>query len=405
MSYPSFIAKRYLHSTRNAGFFSFITAIATLGVTLGTATLIIALSVLGGFEREITEKVVGFTSHVQVLSFQNQPLKNYLQNAGLIERTFPAVRSVAPFVSREALIRSRDAVDGILLKGIDPLADNSTTRKYIVAGKYDLDREQGALPKIVVGRKLATKLSLDIGAKATVFGIGRLVEQGQARVMQFRVTGIYESGMSDYDDVYAFTDLADAQTLFQLGDAVSGYDLLLTQIDSAASVAGGVQELLGYPHYGRTVFETYRNLFSWIELQKKPVPIILGLIIIVATVNIIGTLLMMVLDKTKEIGILASMGATRWGITRIFLRQGFTIALTGTAFGNLLALGVCFAQMEFKFFSLPSDIYFMTSVPVLLKPGYFLLVSALTIMLCMLSSIVPARLASKLHPVNAIRFS
>jgi lipoprotein-releasing system permease protein len=153
------------------------------------------------------------------------------------------------------------------------------------------------------------------------------------------------------------------------------------------------------------VFETYRNLFSWIELQKKPIPIILGLIIIVATVNIIGTLLMMVLDKTREIGVLSSMGATRWGITGIFLRQGFLIAIVGTGLGNVLALSVCVAQLEFRFFSLPSDIYFMTSVPILLRAGDFLLVSGISIGLCLLSSMIPARLAARLHPVQAIRFS
>jgi len=405
MSYSTLIARRYLHSRRNAGFFSFITAIATLGVTLGTATLIIALSVLGGFEREITEKVIGFTSDVQVFGFQNLPLPNYARNAALIRDSLREVRSVSPYVSREALIRSRSGVDGILLKGIDPLADNSATRKYIVAGKYALDREQGGIPNLVIGRKLAAKLNLEIGDKVTIFGIGEFQALSRARVMQFRVVGIYESGMAEYDDVYAFTDLADAQTLFQYDNAVSGYDLMLRHVDSAAAVAGEVQDLLGYPHYGRTVFESYRNLFSWIDLQKKPVPIILGLIIIVATVNIIGTLLMMVLDKTREIGILASLGATRWGITRIFLRQGMTIAVTGTAAGNLIALGLCALQLEFKIFSLPSDIYFMTSVPILLNPVYFLMVSGISLTLCTLSSLIPARLASRLNPVNAIRFS
>ncbi len=405
MSYSSFIAKRYLSSRRNAGFVSFITAIATLGVMLGTATLIIALAVLGGFEQEITEKVVGFTSHVQVLGFQNQPLKDYAEHAALIERSIPVVESVSPFVAREALIRSKEGVDGVLLKGIDPLRDNAVTAKYIVAGKYDLDRQQGMLPNLVIGRKLASRLALEVGDKATVFGMARGMDQGQPRVMQFRIAGVYESGMAEYDDVYAFTGLPDAQALFQMPDGVSGFDIHLTRIDSAAAVAERVQDLLGYPHYGRTVFDSYRNLFSWIELQKKPVPIILGLIIAVATVNIIGTLLMMVLDRMRDIGVLASMGATPWGITRIFLRQGFTIAITGTVLGNLLALGLCVAQLKFRFFSLPSDIYFMTSVPILLRPEYFVLVSAVTIALCMVTALIPARLAAKLNPVNTIRFS
>jgi lipoprotein-releasing system permease protein len=405
MAYPSFIARRYLRSRRNAGFFSFIAAIAILGVALGSAALIIALTVLGGFEREITEKVVGFTSHVQVLAFQNQPLHHSDRSMAMMTDSLPVIRSVSPFVFREALIRSREGVDGVLLKGIDPAEDNSTTRRYIVAGLYDLERERGGTPKLVVGRKLAVKLGLGVGDRATIFGIAGFPDDGRARVMQFIVSGIYESGMSEYDDVYAFTDLPDAQALFQMGDAVSGYDLLLSSVDSAASVADRVQDLLGYPHYGRTVFQTYRNLFSWIELQKKPIPIILGLIIIVATVNIIGTLLMMVLDKTREIGVLRSLGATKWGIMRIFLRQGLTIALVGTFLGNALAFALCYAQMQFRFFALPSDIYFMTSVPILLRPGQFLLVSAVTIALCLLSSLVPARLAARLTPVTAIRFS
>jgi lipoprotein-releasing system permease protein len=405
VSYVSFISRRYLRSGRNKGFFSFITAIAVMGIMLGTATLIIALSVLGGFEKEITDKVVGFTSHVQILGFQNQPLRDFDANAARIEKAFPAVMSIAPFVAREALIRSREGVDGIFLKGIDPLRDNSTTRRYMVAGAYDLDRAQGGPAKLVLGKKLAARLAVDVSDRVTVFGIGRLMEQGQARVMQFRVTGIYESGMSEYDDVYAFTDLEDAQTLFQVADAVTGFDILLTRVDSAAAVAEGVQELLGYPHYGRTVFETYRNLFSWIDLQKKPVPIVLGLIIIVATVNIIGTLLMMVLDKTREIGVLATLGATPWGITGIFIRQGMIIGVIGTLLGNLLAFGLCDAQLNFRFFSLPSDIYFMTSVPILLRAEYFLVVSGITLGLCLVSSLVPARLAARLKPVQAIRFS
>jgi lipoprotein-releasing system permease protein len=405
MPYVSLIAHRYLRSGRNDGFFSFITLIAVLGIMLGTATLIIALSVLGGFEREITEKVVGFTSHVQILGFQNQLLPDPEANARRIQRTFPVVTSVSPFVAREALIRSREGVDGILLKGIDPVRDNSTTRRYVVKGTYALEHPSGGLANIVIGRKLAARLDVGVGDKVTVFGMGRLAERGPARVMQFRVTAVYESGMAEYDDVYAFTAIGDAQILFQTGGDVTGYDILVSPVDSAASVADGVRDLLGYPHYGRTVFESYRNLFSWIELQKKPVPLILGLIIIVATVNIIGTLLMMVLDKTREIGVLSTLGATPWGITMIFVRQGMLIALVGTILGDAFALTACWLQAEFHLMSLPSDIYFMSSVPILLKPEYFLLVSAITLALSFISSMIPARLASRLRPVNAIRFS
>lgn len=405
MSYSSLIARRYFRSRQNDGFLSFISMIAIAGVMLGSATLIIALSVLGGFEKEITEKLIGFTSHVQIVGFQNQPLKDYPATLKVIQNNIPEVVGVEAYVAKEALIRSRENIDGILLKGLDPASDVSAARKYIVDGVFDLEKGRGSPAKIVLGRRLAVRLGVQPGDKVTVFGLGRAVEQGQMRVMQFVVSGLYESGMAEYDDVYAFTGIAEAQTIFQLGEAVTGYDILLVNADSAGAVAGRVQDMLGYPHYARTVFQSYRNIFSWIELQKQPIPIILGLIIVVATVNVIGTLLMMVLSKTKEVGILMSMGATSWGVTRIFLRQGLSIAIIGTIAGNVLAFALCSAQQELRFFSLPSDIYFMTSVPILLKWEYFVFVSGISIILCIMSSYIPARLAARLDPVRALRFT
>jgi lipoprotein-releasing system permease protein len=405
VSYSSFIAERYLQASHRRGFLSFISAIAIVGVALGTAALIIALSVLGGFEQEITEKVIGFTSHIQISGYHSQPLGHYLVNTDRIERCSPLVKAVQPFVSREALIRSKESVDGILLKGLDPTQNISSVSKYIVDGKYDISRTAGALPNIVLGKKLADKLALAVGDKVTVFGTGRSGEFGQMRVMQFDVTGMYESGMADYDDVYAFTSLKDAQILFQFDETISGYDVMLTNVDSAEVASDRIQGVLGYPHYARTVFQNYRNLFSWIELQKKPVPIILGLIIIVATVNIIGTLLMIVLGKTKEIGILKSLGATRSGIRKIFLRQGLWIGIVGTLLGNLLAFVLCYTELKLRFLSLPSDIYFMTSVPILMKPEFFIMVSLVSVGLCLTCAYIPAWLASRIDPIRAIRFA
>ncbi|MBI5473977.1 MAG: ABC transporter permease [Ignavibacteriae bacterium] len=405
MSYASFIAERLRKSSRGRGFTSFITGTAIIGVALGTAALIIALAVLGGFEREITEKVIGFTSHVQVIGFHNQPLGDYAKNVLRIENESPLITAVQPYIAREALIRSKESVDGILLKGVDPARDISAVRKYIVLGSYNIEHVVGALPNIVIGRKLANRLVLTVGDKVAVFATGTSTDLSRMRVMQFRVAGIYESGMADYDDVYAFTSLKDAQLLFQYRNTISGYDILLSQVDSAEVVADQLQSRLRYPHYARTVFDNYRNLFSWIELQKKPVPIILGLIIIVATVNIIGTLLMVVIGKTREIGILRSLGASRRGIAGVFVRQGIWIGIVGTLVGNLFAFTLCYAEQQLHFLSLPSDIYFMTSVPILLRPEYFMIVSGISIALCYLCSLLPALLASRIDPIRAIRFA
>ncbi len=405
MSYTSFIAERYFSSARRKGFLSFISSIAIIGIALGVAALIIALAVLGGFEQELKEKVVGFTSHVQVSSYRNQPLHNAAASITLIEQCSPLIKAVQPFVAREALIRSKEHVDGVFLKGIDPTRDISNIRKYVVAGKYDVSRTAGGMAHMVVGKKLADKLETSVDDRVTIFGTGNASEIGQMRAMQFRVVGVYESGMAEYDDVYAFTSLKDAQILFQFDEAVSGYDVNVTALDSVDAAAERIRDALGFPHYPRTVFQNYRNLFSWIELQKKPVPIILGLIIIVATVNVIGTLLMVVLSKTKEIGILKSLGATRRDVTRIFVRQGLSIGIVGTLLGNLLAFTLCFAEQKLRFLSLPSDIYFMSSVPIFLDPEFFIIVSAISIALCYVCSLLPAWLAARIDPIRAIRFA
>ena len=178
---------------------------------------------------------------------------------------------------------------------------------------------------------------------------------------------------------------------------------MLTNADDAPVVAQELMDELGYPYYARTIFQLYRNLFTWLELQKAPVPIILGLIIAVAAVNIIGALLMLVLEKKRQIGILRSLGASEKIIKRIFLFQGFWIAIIGTALGNVFAFSICWIQLEFQLFSLPSSIYFMKSVPIYFQWYNFIIVSSLSILLCLLTSFIPARLASKLDPIKAIR--
>jgi lipoprotein-releasing system permease protein len=404
MSFTRFVSGRFFRSRHSDRFVSFITFIAVVGIALGSSALIIALSVLGGFEKEITEKVIGFTSHVQVMGYQHYLLRDPERTIALLRDSLGVVHQASPFVSREAIIRSRQGVDGVLLRGVVPGSDLLRTRRYLVEGRYDLAREEGATPKIVIGRKLARKLALEVGDKTAVFGLAGPVGEARLRVSQFQITGIYESGMAEYDDIVALTDLASAQRLFQTGDAVTGYDLLLQNVDSADVVVGRIDMLLGYPHFARSVFDSYRNVFSWIELQKKPVPVILGLIIIVATVNVIGTLLMMVLGKTRDIGVLLTLGATRGAVARIFIRQGLIIAVVGTAFGNLLAFGLCFVQLKFRILALPSDVYFMSSVPILLRWEYFVIVSSISVTLSFLCSLLPSRLAARLDPVKAIRF-
>jgi lipoprotein-releasing system permease protein len=403
LSLPWFIAKRYLQAQRKAGFLSFITLIAIIGVMMGTSALIITASILDGFEREIKEKVIDFSAHIQVEGTHNQLLKEYPLSIQRVQASVAGIKLMMPYVSKEGMVRSRDAVDGILLKGVDPSSEFLTPRHYLIRGSF-LPAEKGSVHSIVIGKKLADKLNVDIGSNIAVFGLPRGGAMSQPRVKQFTITGIYESGMAEYDDIYAYTHLADAQDLFQTGDGITGYDILVTDIGQVDETARAVEDLLGYPHHARTVFQLYRNLFSWVDLQKQLSPLLLSLIIIVAVVNIIGTLLMFVLEKTKAIGILKSLGAGTTLIQRVFILQGLAIATIGIALGNILAFILCWIQLTFRLISLPSEIYYMNTVPVTLHPLNFIVVTMVTFFLCMLTTIIPSRSAAQLDPVTSMRF-
>jgi lipoprotein-releasing system permease protein len=403
VSVSSFIAKRYLRAHRKNRFLSFITTIAILGVMLGTAALIITLSILDGFEREIKEKVISFTSHIEIKGFQNHTLPDYQKSIAEV-KSIQGVKAISPFAAREGMVRSREAVDGIYIKGIDVGNDVLTSRQHIVAGTF-LSNDTSAVPPLVIGMKLANRLNVNVGDKIVIFALPREREQGmQARAGQFRIVGIYQSGMAEFDDLYAYTNLSAAQSLLQIGNEVTGYDVLVNDINQVDRITEDIQKKLGYPHHAQTVFQLYRNLFSWVELQKKMSPILLSLIILVATVNIVGTLLMFVLEKTHAIGILKSLGAGPKLIRQIFRLQGMAISVMGIVLGNLLAYGLCWLQLRFKIMSLPSDIYYMDTVPILLKPENFILVSIIAFVLCLLTTVLPARSAAKLDTVTALRF-
>lgn len=403
MSVSWFIAQRYFRSQRRTRFLSFITTIAVIGVAMGTAALILTVSILDGFEREIKSKVIDFSSHIQVQGYQNSLLARPAESLERVRKEIPAIKVIVPFVSREGMVQSRDGVDGMLLKGIAPGGMGLTPSAYIVQGAF-LPAESTGSAQIVIGKKLADRLNVGVGDRLVVYGLPRGAESLRPRAKQFSVCGVYESGMSEYDDVYAYTSLASAQELFQTGDAVTGYDVLVYDLATVEETAHTLEEVLGYPHYARSVFQLYRNLFSWVDLQKQLSPLLLSLIIIVATVNIIGTLLMFVLEKMKAIGILKSLGAGPALIRRIFILQGLSIAAIGIALGNMLALAFLLVQLEFHVFSLPADIYYMSTVPVVLNPLNFVFVSAVAFVLCLVTTLLPSRAAAKMDPVNALRF-
>lgn len=406
-SYSFLLARRFLAPNRRNRFVSFITAISVLGVMFGVTALLVSLSILDGFDQTLRSNMVAFLGHIEVTSFGGRPLRDYQTQVRTLPERLPEVKSVSPFVSREAIIRSRAALEGVVLKGIDPANDVSSIRSRLVSGSFNFPPPPpGGLPGIVVGERLAQKLRVAGGDTVVIFAPnGVSSPEHPPTIEQFIIAGIYRTGMAEYDDIYTYTSLDRAQQLFEYpSDQVSGYDILLHDIETAEATARRLDTMLGFPHYPRTVFDIFQSIFAWLDLQREPIPIVLGLIIIVAVFNVASTLLMVVLEKTESIGVLSTLGARPLGIMSVFLGQGLLIGGIGTFLGVVLSLGFTLVQMYFKPFKLDADIYFIDAVPVALTPWHYALVITLSLALCALFTIIPALLAAMVRPVRALRF-
>jgi lipoprotein-releasing system permease protein len=288
--------------------------------------------------------------------------------------------------------------------GVLPENKLKGVKEHMVSGTPDIEGNSS----ILIGKKLADKIYVKPGDKVTLFTLNNdkiPSPENLPNVKNFIVTGIFESGMAEYDDAFAYINLNAAQLLLNIGDNVTGYDIRLNDLTKIDSLTNYLGTKLRYPYKAASIYQMHRNIFTWIELQKKPIPIVLGLIIIVAVFNIIGTLLMMVLEKTSAIGILKSLGAGKRQITTIFLLQGVVLALLGILLGNILGFLLMEIQLKYNIITLPSSVYFMSTVPIDLTLPVFAGVSLLTLFLSIIASVIPSFIASRISPLSSIRFN
>lgn len=403
MKFPFFISTRYILSNKDSRLLNLVSIITIIGIALGVATLIIALSVLNGFEKTLTQKITDFDSHIKISSFK-QTLPEYDFYTKKIEsRINKELDFISPSVSKLAIISSKKYKEGINIKGLSNLKSIEKIKSNIIAGNFNFDDDSS----IIIGKTLATKLFVKVGDKVTLFALKNEKLPSPAdlpNIKRFSVTGIFESGMAEYDNMIGFSSLTAAQNLFSVQGEINGIDIKLTSVEKIDSIANLIRRELKYPYFVRTIFETHRNIFTWIELQKKPIPIILGLIIIVAVFNIISALLMLVLEKTNAVGVLKSLGAKPGVIIKIFIYQGIYLTLIGILSGNFLAWLLMTIQLKFDIIKVPSSVYFVTHVPIEMNIGIFAMISAITFFMSLLSAIIPSYFASKINPVTALRF-
>lgn len=406
MAISFFITKRFLQNKQKEGSFSFFSSISILGIALGVATLIITLSVLNGFEEVVSEKILNLDSHIQITSFGNSKIANYHRTKIFVENSFrDNLKSIEPFCAQIGIVAKSGLQEGTTIRGVSNTFFQNKNSMKLISGKFELDSQRY---NIIIGKTLADKLRLAVGDRVNIFSVGSgsgNFDPNSIVVESFTVSGVYESGWAKFDDAFAFINFEQSQNIFGFGNSVSGFELRLNNIEAIKTASEYLQEKLPYPHYVRSAFEMNRNFFNWIELQKKPIPIVLTLIILVAVFNIISTLLVSVLEKSHSIGILKSIGAKNSTIGTIFLNKGFYVGILGVIFGNILAAGLIFSQMQFNIISLPSHIYFTSTVPLQPTIEIFSIVSAASLLLSIIISWIPAFIASRVNPISVLRFN
>lgn len=413
MSYELFIGLRYLKAKRKQTFVSLITLISIAGVMVGVTALIVVIAVMNGFKEELQDKILGVTSHVVISRFDGN-ISKYPEVRAKVEEV-SGVNAATPFIYTQVMISSRKAISGAVLRGIEPQTASKVInlQKNLRAGSLkELEAENKpegmrATPGIILGNELARNIGALRGEPVTVISpLGRLTPLGRVpRSQTFRVAGIFDSGMYEYDSTIAYVSLWAAQRFLGIGDRVTGIEVRVDDIYEADRVARAIGKALdGYPYWSRDWMRMNKNLFSALKLEKIVMFIILTLIIVVAAFNIVGTLTMVVIEKTRDIAILKSMGATRRSIMKIFLIEGAVIGLVGTLLGLLGGYTLCTLLATYKFIELPSDVYYISTLPVQMNPLDVALIALAAIVITLAASVYPAWQASRFDPAEAIRY-
>lgn len=408
MLFENYISRRYLLSQEHKALVSIITVISILGVMVGVAALITVIAVMDGFDETLIKKMTGTYSHIEIVPPYQMGIQNYEK---LVEdvSSVPGVVAAAPLLRRQAFLQPTTGIEtqklGALILGIDPVQERrvTTVLDNMIQGK----REPG-FREIILGNELARRLGVTPGNPEydTVYAITKLAKTANgpwAKINQLKVTGIFKSGLYDVDSNFGFVSMATMQHIFLLEDEA---DVVHARVEFPARVseyARRLSEKLEPFYTVRTWKELSPDFFYALKLEKVVMFIILLLIVVVAAFNIIGTLIMVTTQKTREIGILKSMGASNRNIMRIFLLHGITIGVFGTGMGVLLGMALCFVLKKIKY-GLPPAVYGIQTLPVLLKPTTVLIIVACSFILCMIAAVIPAIQASRMDPVEALRY-
>ncbi len=415
-----YIARRFAFKQRSLSKPTFIVLASVLGIAVGTAALILTLSIVNGFASVIEGKLIRFTSHLQVRQPDDRIFPETRHDLQSL-KSVSGIVSVSPFLEMNVMLRSRNRAqaDGgsivpAVIRGIEPQeAERFLGRERSAAWAVQSD-EEGALP-LLLGKSMAESMGLKTGDRLMVVGIGGKGGQGRIKgtesivellsgldLQVAKVAGIYETGLNEgFDEIVVFAGLKRLQGLYHPG-LISGYEANVADLRNISTVSAEASRTLGYPFFSYTVYERYANLFEWLKLQKNIMPLLVITITVVAVFNIISTLLVLIIEKTREIGMLSALGLEPAGISAVFMGQAFMISLVGIGAGNLIALGLSLFEQRFHLITLPEKSYFIKHVPILINPIDYLVVSCGIAVLTLLFAFIPSRVAASLKPGTAL---
>lgn len=405
MNYEFFIAKRYLTAKRKQAFISVITLISVLGITIGVMALIIAIALITGFQGDVRDKILGSTSHIMVSGLGEEGLKDYHQLSSRIQE-IEGIVTVSPVVYNTVLLRGPYKASGAMLKGIDIDLEKKHAPWLQKLEKGQLPNPEARREGILVGRELAFNVGASVGDVVTVLtSSSRLSPIGLIpKTKRFVVAGIFNTGLYEFDSSTILIALGSAQKFFDLEESVSFLQVKIKDIFQAPRIARQIKEMIPPVAYVTTWMELNKSLFSALKLEKNIMFLTIALIVFVAALNIIATLILMVMEKTRDIGILIAMGATSKNIRKIFFLQGASIGVIGTSLGAALGLFWCWLANTFRLIKVPVDIYQISYVPFHIKIFDLLLIIGVTLSISFLSTLFPSHRASKVDPVVALKY-
>ncbi|KPK69178.1 hypothetical protein AMJ87_10890 [candidate division WOR_3 bacterium SM23_60] len=397
MNVEFFIARRYMLSKR-VKFLSLSTSIAIGGIFVGVAALLITLSMMNGFQNELRRRILGGTPHIIVGRFFNEPVADRAYVMSTLSK-YNFIEATAPFIYQKSIIRHNKRLDGVVIKGVDAVLEKDITEiaRKMVEGTFELDNG------CVIGVELAYNLRAAVGDTlivASPFGerLGLL-----PRAKKVVLKGIFDFGYYDYNATMVYMDLQDVQTLFEMDDLITGIQVHVDNVYRTPHYSDVIEKDLGYPYRAVDWIDTNRSVFAALKLEKIVTFIVLTLIILVAAFNIVGTLVNMVKKKTKEIGILRSYGFTSNAIMRIFIYHGTMIGILGTFLGLIFSFIACTLLAQYEFISLPGDVYFIERLPVEMALNDFIVTAVAALVISFLATIYPAKRATELTTVEALR--